>query len=290
MRVKTWKALSKFLRIYIFILFVQVAFPKAAYAFLSSVDACAANPECAAVLGAELAPSVAAPTGAGSAATISVTSATGATTTMEAASGVAVVAGDMRLSGVAAYYIWGQLQNQQAQDLAKQKYCAANSNDAVCVPPFTGGQCLGVVYDVWVESAYSKTAPSGVAGHPMWGRIYAVDVISNGPGYSGLAVLAHGYNFEPRTNEPAWRNIVGYAADLRGQVDIRSIEISRRDGLPDNCGNPPPLPWKDWPQEKRDAAVQLISPSDWQAYIPYLPKVGPLNPGDTINGPVFPPG
>lgn len=151
MRVKTQVNVFRILRIYIFLLVSQVAFPNTAYAFLSSLDACAANPECASVLGAELAPSVAAPTAAGSASTISVTTATGASTTIEAASGVAVV-GDMRLSGVAAFYIWNQAQNQQAQDLAQKKYCTANSNDAVCLPPFTGGQGSDVPYNITFEA------------------------------------------------------------------------------------------------------------------------------------------
>lgn len=82
MRVKTRKAVSKLLGIWIFFLLLifKGAFPKPAYAFLSSVDSCLAQPECAAAISSELAPSIAAPTGAGvSASTLSTTTA-GATT------------------------------------------------------------------------------------------------------------------------------------------------------------------------------------------------------------------
>ncbi|MEH2258928.1 hypothetical protein [Nostoc sp.] len=44
-------------------------------------------------------------------------------------------------------------------------------------------------------------------------------------------------------------------------------------------------PWKDWPQEKRDAAVQLLNNSDWQGLISSMPEGGRLNPGDKVNTP-----
>ncbi len=67
MRSKTNKSLSRLLGIWTFILILifNGIFPKPTYAFLSSLDACAAQPECAAAVSSELSPAVSAPTGAG---------------------------------------------------------------------------------------------------------------------------------------------------------------------------------------------------------------------------------
>ncbi len=124
--VSSRKSVSKLLGIWTILLFfiLKGAFPKAAYAFVSSLDACAAQPECAAAISSEVAPAMATPTAEGVATTITSTTATGVSTTTQAAASVAVV-GDMRLSGIAAYYLWSRGVNGQAQERAKQRYCAA---------------------------------------------------------------------------------------------------------------------------------------------------------------------
>jgi hypothetical protein len=48
-----------------------------------------------------------------------------------------------------------------------------------------------------------------------------------------------------------------------------------------------PPQWKDWPQEKRNAAVQLLNNSDWQGLISSMPAGGILNPGDKIHAPTI---
>lgn len=124
-RFKTGKAVSRFLGIstFLLLLLLKGAFPKAAYAFLSSVDTCAAQPQCAGAISSELAPIIAAPTAeAGGAIAITTTTATGASTSVDAVAGVTVV-GDIRLSGLVAYYIWNQGQNGQAQNRAIERYC-----------------------------------------------------------------------------------------------------------------------------------------------------------------------
>ncbi len=50
-------------------------------------------------------------------------------------------------------------------------------------------------------------------------------------------------------------------------------------------GNPPPLPWKDWSQEKRSIAVAALTPADWQGFITSMPVGGRLIPGDQVNAP-----
>ena len=95
--VSSRKSVSKLLGIWTFILFfiLKGAFPKPAFAFVSSLDACAAHPECAAAISYQVAPAVATPTAEGVASTITASTATGVSTTTQAAAGVAVV-GDMR--------------------------------------------------------------------------------------------------------------------------------------------------------------------------------------------------
>lgn len=137
------KFLSKLFGIWSFLLLFTLkgAFLKVAYAQavsptaltpgVSSLDRCAAQPQCVAALGSELAPIIATPTSAGVSATVTATTATGVNSTTQAAAGVAVV-GDMRLPGIVAYYLWQQLQNGQAQNLVKDRYCAVNPKDGVC--------------------------------------------------------------------------------------------------------------------------------------------------------------
>ncbi|MEH2316697.1 hypothetical protein [Nostoc sp.] len=111
MRLTINKSVSKSVGIWTFLLLfiLKGVFPEPAYALLSSLDACAVQPECAAAIGLELSPTIAAPTAEAAGTTaISTTTATGVTSSsVEAVAGTTVV-GDMRLSGVAAFYIWNR--------------------------------------------------------------------------------------------------------------------------------------------------------------------------------------
>jgi hypothetical protein len=134
-RLTTNKSLSRLVGIWTFILVLifKGVFPKPAFAFLSSLDACAAQPECAAAISSEVAPGVAAPTSAGAgASTISTTTAAGATTSSVEATTGATVVGDMRVPGLVAFYIWNRGQNEQAQKKAAKRYCVAYPTDYVC--------------------------------------------------------------------------------------------------------------------------------------------------------------
>ncbi|QSJ18290.1 hypothetical protein JYQ62_05610 [Nostoc sp. UHCC 0702] len=65
---------------FLLLLIFKGILPKPAYAFVSSLDACAAQPECAAAVGSELSPAIAAPTAEAAGTTaITTTTATGAT-------------------------------------------------------------------------------------------------------------------------------------------------------------------------------------------------------------------
>lgn len=269
LHINTWIDKVKLLTVFIFVLVLKVTSPNVAYAFLSSVDTCAAQPACAAAIGAEIAPAVAAPTTQATA--ISITTVTGATTTVESVGGIAVVAGDMRLSGVVAAYIWNQAQNQQAQDLAQRKYCAANPNDSVCVP-FTGGQSPGVMY-------WAVTTGVSIWNCPMLQNSYGFqfEYCDDSSGYGSFYDLSHrvgggitnlrgpvqflGFRQAlDQFNQGCWfmdvltadgyrseRQVCNYGPWFPPPGKMKFAGLLRMDGQPDTGGNPPPLPWKDWP-------------------------------------------
>lgn len=272
MRLTINKSVPKSVRIWTFLLLLifQGILPKPAYAFLSSLDACAANPECIAVLGSEVAPAVAAPTSAGAgASTISTTTAAGATTSSVQATAGATVVGDMRVPGLVAYYIWNQAQNEQAQNKAKEKYCAANPNVDVCNtsarivsnnPTTFQGDCF---IDIYYQGRLIDTQgvyPNGVS-NVRW------ESGLNEYGSSSYELIVYTANVTRiRTDWFAWNR--SYTWSLRSTETIAT-------------------PWKDWPQEKRNAAVQLLNNSDWQGLITSMPAGGILNPGDKIHAPTI---
>lgn len=261
MRSKTKKSVSRLVGIWTFLLlFIFIGiFPKPAYAFLSSLDACAANPECAAAISSELAPAVSAPTGAGfGASTLSTTTAAGATTS--SVQGVAEISVAARLGTLGILYYWNQSQNEKAQNKAKQKYCAANLSDPLCV--YLGSYTVSVLAYTqhYANPSIYSTANCSVPGGDM----------STGWEDIDLYVFANGGQKIPVISTVDWNPWTS--------ATISSIV---------ECTPPGPVPWKDWPQGKRDEAIGLLNPSDWQGLITSMPAGGILNPGDKINAPTI---
>jgi hypothetical protein len=284
MRSKTKKSVSRLVGIWTFLLLFifKGIFPKPAYAFLSSLDACAANPECAAAVSSEIAPAVSAPTGAGfGASTLSTTTAAGASTS--SVQGVAEISVAARLGTLGILYYWNQSQNEKAQNKAKEKYCAANSLDLVC-----GGQG-NVLYNIEAtlhstdgtysyDYFYGGTALGSInyaeADAPSWITGYyppLIGIYNN----DGIKTGSLGWSYVGTGGYP-----VNESAQVTG-ITITSITI--QDEQPET----PPLSWKDWSIEKRDEAVRLLNPSDWQGLINSMPQAGVLNPGDKINAPTI---
>lgn len=84
MRVKTGKAKPKYLKTFIFLLFLFLneAFPNAAYAF-TSLNACARSKECLELIKDSSSSAVSAPTGAGfGSSTLSITTSSGTVKTL----------------------------------------------------------------------------------------------------------------------------------------------------------------------------------------------------------------
>ena len=262
MRSKTKKSVSRLVGIWTFLLIFifKGIFPKPAYAFLSSLDACAANPECAAAVSSEVAPAVSAPTGAGfGASTLSTTTAAGATTS--SVQGVAEISVAARLGTLGILYYWNQSQNEKAQNKAKQKYCAANPSDSVC----------GFAWNVTGQGLASGMPSCELSGVFYPRTLYATSISFSSSTFTDSEFYGY-YQGCPKDivvldDQPSPENF------FAGTATITKIS------------DPPP--WKDWSQEKRDEAVRLLNPSDWQGLITSMPEAGRLNPGDKINAPII---
>lgn len=198
------------------------------------------------------------------------------------------------------------------QNRARDRYCAAYPTDEVCTP-FTGGQSnvfywvkgkATVEYCQYYEFREIKyecrlvnlTYNSQVNNIKVPGKIlgilsrYGVGFEYGGSsGPYGLGVqYDNGSGQEQAVGIPPNHisESLNWYVQSRNKVISASItSVTRVDGQPDTDGNPPPLPWKDWSQAKRDAAVALLTDSDWQRLITSMPKGGTLDPGDTVKAP-----
>ncbi|MEH2312819.1 MAG: papain fold toxin domain-containing protein [Nostoc sp.] len=241
---------------FLLLLIFKGILPQPAYALLSSLDACAVKPECAEAIGLELSSTIAAPTAEAAGTTaISTTTATGATTSsVEAVAGTTVV-GDMRLPGVAAYYIWNRGQNQKAQEKAKEKYCESHADIVAC-----GGKG-GPTGTAWFPNTITFTQQSD-GSYYLYGKWITPNCTAS-PNYaSGLGYFTNPYlllvDFSP-------------VPGCVGQVAIEGD----------------PTQWKNWSQYLRNQAVNSLTSSDWQGLISSMPAGGILNPGDKIHAPTI---
>ncbi|MEH2457012.1 papain fold toxin domain-containing protein [Nostoc sp.] len=258
MRLTINKSVSKSVGIWTFLLLfiLKGVFPEPAYALLSSLDACAVQPECAAAIGLELSPTIAAPTAEAAGTTaISTTTATGVTSSsVEAVAGTTVV-GDMRLSGVAAFSIWNRGQNEQAQNKAKKRYCESHTDIVAC-----GGKG-SPTGTAWFPNTITFTQQSD-GSYYLYGKWITPNCTAS-PNYaSGLGYFTNPYlllvDFSP-------------VPGCVGQIAIEGD----------------PTQWKNWSQYLRNQAVNSLTSSDWQGLITSMPAGGILNPGDKIHAPTI---
>lgn len=281
MNIKLLKSLSKYLGSFVFfVVLLKGCFPlKQVYAQSSS--GCVIQPACIALVKAEAGIIIAAPTAV--------------------PSGVSLVA---RYGPAAIVLLWDQPLTEYAQVLAKEKYCTANPNDSVCVP-FTGGQCP-ILYNVWPHVASDGLRPSQPpVNYPnsnyadrFWGPILDTRVNYTQSSYGSYynaswEILAHGrywsYGDWSPTPTPVWRGFGGSGpADPKEKTKVFIYEVKPNNpNQLDNCGNPPPSPWKDWPQAKRKAAVDSLPNSDWQDFTELMTDDGVRLPDEPINGPII---
>jgi hypothetical protein len=286
-RAKQGIAVSRYIGAFVFLLLlVKDFFPTAALAF-TSANSCFKDTACRILLQEAFRSSVKAPldTDSGNAEPINVIDSSGvAKTSVNGFAGLAMVVGPS--PAYATFHYWDQVTNGLAQNKAREKYCTANPNDLVCVP-FAGGQCEGMGYEYGWEAEVvgsdgtnygytGNTAGNRYWSYAVWGPIRGIRIVDN-----TIEVLARGPYYRHPTPNLVW--VTGYSTwhpyTLR---NARFRNILRWDGSADNCGNPPPLAWKDWPQAKRDAAVALLTDSEWQRLANSMPEGVRLAPGDTV--------
>ena len=234
----------------IFLISIDLFIPISASAF--STASLASNPGLAALLASEYGVGVAAATSA--TATVAGTTAAGASFSYTAAAATAVVAGAV---GAIGLHIWDSSRNNEAQQKAAEKYCLANPGDSVC--GIYQVKARGIdMSNCGPYSYFETTSPNPINAVPG-------SYTEGGKTCTGLKI-----QFSDGTYYLG-NNAVFYQP---------SVEII----------NPLKVAWKDWAQSKRDAAVGLLSNSDWQDLVSGMPKVRSLNPGDFISTPVILPG
>ena len=98
-------------------------------------------------------------------------------------------------------------------------------------PPFTGGQCVGVLYRI-LYTAFGTQRIAGNFRGPVDVRTYTVPGSGGGFGVIGLE-----YRFTPIGDGPfsEWLTIGEF-----GDPDFTFDGVERADGGPDDCGDPPP--------------------------------------------------
>jgi len=108
-------------------------------------------------------------------------------------------------------------------------------------PPFEGGQCPGVLYDVTVELSASVFPVNPVTITRQYlGPIRGLTVRSSGSEASLVRqyFVRYGETIQEDLLGAIFVTFNGEANNPSGQI----TNVSRVDGNPDNCGNPPPIP------------------------------------------------
>ncbi|KJH69773.1 hypothetical protein [Aliterella atlantica] len=312
--------------IFLLFFFLNEAVPNAAFAF-SSLNACARSRECLALIKESAGTAVSAPTGAGYGVTTlrTATSSGAIKTFVNGVADFAIVAGPT--TAYLGWHYWDEAHNGRAQDRAKQRYCAAYPTDVVCGFPGGQNEDIWYTTEItyYQYYYYAPAGTSGVTrdrsnsndslANPYpysniirdrWGpytlRLSALGKIgtakvleTEGRGYhirldskdTYYARLCGPYGSRCEPVQQMY-HVTGAAGSAPHWAEILGVRvIGREDGQPDNSGNSPPLPWKDWPQAKRDAAVSLLNDTDWQRLATSMPVGGTLDPGDSVKAPVI---
>lgn len=293
MRQPTKKTVSKVLQASLFLLSLKLAFPTLpAYAFLTSVDKCAASPPCQKAVLPELTKAVI-KTGAATTVLTPIVINGTAQPVSDAAAPVVIVGGQGQAN--TPVYYWNISLNEQAKALARSKFCGFYPQDSLCQVPLAGGQIPGIPYSVTVLETTSHPGssiyPGRIATHthgfhrqlgdtnkPFIGPITGTyQEINPPPQYSSHGVISS----EGPVAFILWGEYYFYGtATYTGQV----LSIQPLYGQPD-VSNPKFIKWQNWPKAKREAAVNLISPAEWRVLIRSMPVAGKLNPGQTVRSP-----
>ena len=192
---------------------------------------------------------------------------------------------------------------------ALNRFCPVPPQSAPVIPssPFSGGQCADVSYAVTLRLTYDWTPNPGgfVAGAQVFtafqdlgravifGPINGFTVSPTGEGFKlSMQVRAQSRDGTPLIGSPIGSG--GGDVPPAGNQAVRNLRVSnisitRNDGLPDNCGNPPPVfpPGTPDPTDPRppDTVINIDLPDIGPVNITFSPTVGIIyvnNQGDFI--------
>lgn len=154
--------------------------------------------------------------------------------------------------------------------------------------PFLGGQCTAVSYRVTGQS--EATRDDGSTGPIDFGSFLISDVrgpityIGQSPTSKSSGILI-GKNFQGQSQTFS----LGGTSDTRYTFRLKSYSITRNDGQPDNCGDPPPVfpPGTPTPTdpEPPGTVINIDLPDVGPTNITFTPVVGIVyvnNEGDFI--------
>jgi hypothetical protein len=277
--------------VYLLTVLCQILLSQAPASALSSADECLKQPKCREIVFPELVKTVTAVAAARTRITI------GAENPLSDAAAPVVIVDGQSQAATPVYY-WNISLKEQAQALARSKYCGFYPKDSLCLVPLAGGQRSGIPYSVTVlettnnrnepwyprqiatyTSAFHQNIGGGLG--PITGPITGIhQVIKPWHQYhqaSEFGVIAAGSQAVFRlwsetyyAGTPNYTHAVLSVQPLDGQADV---------------SNPEFVQWQNWSKAKREAAVNLISPTEWGALIESMPVAGKLNPGETITAP-----
>lgn len=100
-------------------------------------------------------------------------------------------------------------------------------------PPFTGGQCAGINYQI----NWSWSAPGFNSGPQQTNRVGPLGFSRAGTGSEDCGPGGGTYNVYTMTDGTG-NSPVNLASGC--DASLGPLTVTRTDGLPDNCGNPPP--------------------------------------------------
>lgn len=151
---------------------------------------------------------------------------------------------------------------------ALDSFCPVPSRGSGSTVPFTGGQCEGVEYEVTVEFKSSFTTNPTVELVRGFGPFGAIREVNVGTPSSPDRVQ---YRIPYFTSSGApTESLVGSAANPDFVDFVRVTNVTRLDGAPDDCGNPPPElpPGAPPPTDPRPPSTTVTV---------NLPDVGPID-------------
>lgn len=132
-----------------------------------------------------------------------------------------------------------QLSNSDYQLSIQAKRFFSRPRISFIDPPFRGGQCVGVLYFVVVDAVQERgVTAGGLSFSNIPGPIYSIEALSTPfqGGTEGDVKITYANTSQIRR----FSNCnIGASPVYCGFTELRNIQITRMDGLPDNCGDLP---------------------------------------------------